>query len=276
MARRTGVIAVIALFVATVPNISRATTCYTGSQLAPIARAERMEIFVLIDQTTALPPSVTAYLRSMIAADGRPGTRISLFSFSAYTEGQYFQPRGSYYFEGQPTAGEIENIGMQTQRNLRQCLINQTAIGTKLLGDRIAQIVNPVAVAATYTNSDIMGSLRQIGKRIATSRSRARALVIVSDMIQNMPGNSFYAGGRLRTIDPRVELRNATTATEFADLGNTPVYVVGGALTGRAPDNQIRTPREISALEQFWRSYIAKSHGNLVEFGTPLPAIPAP
>ncbi|THD37337.1 MAG: hypothetical protein E7773_04750 [Sphingomonas sp.] len=275
MTRRHAGLAALLLHAALLPGASRAATCYTGAQLAPIAKVEAAEVFVMVDQTTALPPSVVAYLRSIVAAVGRPGTRISLFSFSAYTTGQYFQPRGSYFFEAQPSPSETANIGVQTQRNLRQCLANQAAVGARLLGDRLSQIVGPAAVAV-YANSDIMGSLRQIGPRLAASHARSRTLVLVSDMLQNMPGNSFYAKGRLRAIDPGAELRNATATGQLADLANATVYIVGAALGGRAPDNQIRTPREINALEQFWRGYVARSHGRLAQFGTPLPAMPTP
>lgn len=251
---------------------ARASTCYVGAQLAPIARPETAEVFIVIDQTTAFPASVIAHLNAVLAMDGRAGTRISLFSFSAYSDGQYFQPRGSFLFEGQPTSADIDSLGMRTQQNLQRCLANQANAGKQLLAGRIAQIAG--TGGATYGNSDIIGSLRQVGPRISASRARSRTLIIVSDMIQNMPGVSFYANGRLRAIDPQVELRNVTKTNQLADLGGARVYVVGGGLTSGPRDIQLRSATQINALELFWRAYIGNSHARLIAFGTPIPAMP--
>lgn len=240
--------------------------CYSGAQLATIAHVEQTEVFIVIDQTTALPRGVVAHLQSVLARKSRPGTRVSLFSFSAYGSGDFLQPRGSFHFEPSPTPAQAEHIGMSTQRNLRQCLANQAVAGTRLLSARMISVLG--TASATYSNSDIIGSLRQMGRRIAASRARTRILILASDMIQNMPGNSFYAQGHLRVIDPRAEMRLA--APHVANLAGAQVYVVGGGLAGGRTDNLVRTPRELDPLERFWRAYLGRSNARLMEFGTPI------
>lgn len=260
--------ATAAVLTVSTPGLAKvaAPGCYNGAQLAPVAQVEDTEVFIVIDQTTALPPGVVAHLRSVLARKSRAGTRVSLFSFSAYGAGDFLQPRGSFHFEAPPSPAQVEQIGMSTQRNLRQCLANQNVAGSRLLMTRMVSVLG--TGSATYSNSDIIGSLRQLGRRIAASRARTRILILASDMIQNMPGNSFYARGHLRVIDPRMEMRLA--APHLANLAGAQVYVVGGGLAGGQADNLVRTPRELDPLERFWRAYLSQSNAKLMEFGTPI------
>jgi len=253
-------------------------SCYAWAKLdaqqpAPSGR----ELVVIIDQTVhmneALQKSAWAHVNRYV----RPGDTVRLYQFSAFLQDHYLRLPFAGRLEAM-LAGKVRSrIGVDTLKQLDACLAQQMAFFRDRFGKQfVASFADP---ATDIARSDILASLQKIGADLTTqpdtNKATDRVILLISDMLENSSVTSFYRAGRVRTIDPQVELAHAHPF--IADFGGARVYVhgaglIGGVLggaVGGATAGSYRDSNTLHQLEQFWRDYLTRSNASLQGFGTP-------
>lgn len=248
-------------------------SCYAANQLPAPPNALKRDLYIVIDQTTVLDASLTNALGRQLQALIVPGTRFSIFSFSAFSQGRYLQPLGRGTLEPPLTDANVRNAtAVGKLKTLDACLQAQVAFGARLVakavGDTIAGSTN------TLAKSDVLSSLAAVSKAVREFPGGPKTVLIVSDMLENSSITSFYAQDRMRQINPEEETRKVAKVNLQADFGGADVYVMGAGIVpeptgpGKQAPNY-RSPQALEALHAFWAGFFQRSHARLIEFGTP-------
>ncbi|HEX6375214.1 MAG TPA: hypothetical protein VFZ91_05795 [Allosphingosinicella sp.] len=227
---------------------------------------------MLIDQTTALDPTLTGTLRTNVARLIKPGTAFTIATFSAFRHGHYTNVIASGTIEPPVPANERNRISVPKLKQLDRCLREQPVLGVRIA---LAYIARTQKVStASFDQSEIMASLKQLSDRVARSRARDKVVIVASDMLEHSSATSFYASKGLKTIRPAAEIKK--TAHLTANFGNARVYVIGGGILPPQSHQAGRTIAALDALEAFWRAWFKQSRGRLLAFGRPNLLSPIP
>lgn len=243
-------------------------SCYDALKLAddrPAGRAR--ELIVAIDETVLLSRSLQESVYQHALRFVQPGDSVRLYQFSAYLAGKYF---------GLPFAGTLEaplpdklrnSIGMNTVRQLDACLQQQMDFFRKEFGQKLLKgFAKP---GTDIARSEIFLSLQQIGLDAQANGARDRVMLLVSDMLENSDFANFYAGNRIRDIDPAQEMRKVDARKLIPDLQGVRIFVLGAGMVPQNARNTYRSGQTLQLLEIFWRDYFTRAKGTLEAFGAP-------
>jgi hypothetical protein len=247
-------------------------SCYDelpGHAPAPATRA----LTVVIDQTTFTDPRLRRIVHETVARLLRPGMRVSVATFSAFAQGRYLDVVTAGRIESPVTGRARDAVPKRQLLRSDECLGDQFVFARRLVARAIDDAFS--GSDPRLAQSDILAALHDLGRRVGAEGDGERLVVLVSDMLENSSVTSFYAGNRLRRIEPVEELRRADAAGLRPDFHGARVVVIGaGAVSDRAADaSSYRDPRALLALEAFWRSWLAAAGADLVEFGKPTPLV---
>jgi hypothetical protein len=229
------------------------------------------ELFVAIDQTTPLDPSLKQLVADNVRPFLAPGHGFTMVTFSAFTQGHYTEVTA---------AGRLDRLLTPEQRNdISKPLLLKFDLCTQRQPQQAAQLVG-TALRSAYdgtsrdiAKSDVLASLKAISALVHDSKAKNKVVLLVSDMLENSSVSSFYAdkGRAVRKIDTRRELELAEKSGLLADFGGARVYVIGAGLLDDDGKNgkAYRDPKTMNALAGFWSSYLSRSNAKLVEFGQP-------
>jgi hypothetical protein len=249
-------------------------SCYArypvGLAPAPPVRS----LFVLIDQTTRLDAALTQTLRANVARLVRPGTSFTIARFSAFQAGHYAEVVASGTVEPPVPAQRRNSLSVPKLRQLDRCLQGQTLIGVRIA---LAALATAQHVgAASFAQSELMASLKQLSSPIGGARAHDKIVIIASDMLEHSSATSFYARRGLRTLDPRAELRKAAALRLFGNFGGARAYVIGAGILPPESRDAGRTIPALNALEAFWSAWLRQSNARLGGFGKPNLLSPIP
>ena len=254
------------------PRDNAIPSCY--DQLREYApRNAAGDLTVIIDQTAYLDARMRQIVRETVDRLLRPGTNVSIATFSAYLQGHYLDVLVAGQVEAPVEAGQRDFVSKRELRQNDECLRDQFAFAHRLVAKALDGAF--AGIDPNVERSDILAALRDLSRRVRAAPAEARLVVVVSDMLENSSITSFYQGNRLRGIDPDGEMRRAAAAGIKADFRDARVVVIGagGISSARAGGQSYRDPRAMLALEEFWRRWFAASHADLVEFGKPTPLV---
>jgi hypothetical protein len=230
------------------------------------------DLTVIIDQTTAIDARMRQIVRDTVDRLVKPGTSISIASFSAYLRGRYLDVLISGQVEPPVATQKRDFVSKRELRENDQCLSDQLTFARRLVAKTL-----DAAFAATDPNivrSDILVALGDLSRRVGgANKGEGRMVIVVSDMLENSSITSFYHAGQMRHIDPDAELRRVAASGIKADFLGAKVYVIGAGGISKGPAHSYRDPRAMLALEDFWRRWFAKCRAELVEFGKPTPLV---
>lgn len=245
-------------------------SCYQANKLANPSPAPALELFVAIDQTTPLDDNLKRQVIEIIGAQMKPGSAYSLFTFSAYSQGNYLNMLSRGELEKNLPAAVRDDTGNKALSQFDACMAGQQRYAGQLLGKHLQRALGNSS--DSFVKSDVLASLKEISGRIAQSGAKNRVLLLVSDMLENSSVSSFYAKRAVRKLDPTAELAKAEREKLLGNFAGTRVYVIGAGMIiedKKQIKGVYRDPITMQSLETFWRSYFEKSGGKLAEFGKP-------
>jgi hypothetical protein len=247
-------------------------SCYDDLQeYAP--RTALGDLTVVIDQTNYLDPRLRQIIRETVDRLIKPGTNVSIATFSAYLQGRYLDVLISGQVEAPIDAKRRDFVSKRELRQNDQCLSDQLVFARRLAAKTLDAAF--LGIDPNIEKSDILVALRDLSRRVGEAPVDGRMVIVVSDMLENSSISSFYQASRIRHLDPDAELRRAATAGIKANFLGARIFVIGaGGVSDRSADGRsYRDPRAMLALEEFWRRWFAASHAELVEFGKPTPLV---
>ena len=203
----------------------------------------------------------------------RPGTRVSVATFSAYLQGRYLDVLVSGQVEASVDAAQRDFVSKRDLRQNDECLDDQLSYARRLIGKNLDTAF--AGIDPSVERSDILAALRDLSRHVRDASADKRIVVLVSDMLENSSITSFYQSNHVRTIDPQGEMRRVAQAGVRADFHGARVIVIGaGGISSSASVGQsYRDPRALMALEDFWQRWFGASNADLVEFGKPTPLV---
>lgn len=251
---------------------NRVPGCYARFPVGLTPAAPAQEIFVLIDQTTALDGPLVATLRENVARLVRPGTAFTIASFSAFERGHHTEVVAEGVVEPPIPADRRSGISVPALRRLDACLRAQGPYAARLALAGLARA--QAASAASFAHSEIMAGLKQLSTRVAASSARDRIVIVVSDMLEHSSAASFYARRGLRPIDPAAEIRKVAANRLAANFNGARLWVIGAGILPPQSADAGRTIQALNALESFWTAYFRHSRARLMAFGRPNLVLP--
>lgn len=261
------------------PSLARAglrnaiPSCYAAGHYGFKARPPRHLLYVLIDQTVKLTPSLQKSVVDTIDELIKPGTKVVVAEFSAYSQGRYLRVVKTGIIESAMTKHERNNVPVSSLGSFDNCMRDQIEYARMLFGKAATAVMKDST--SSLDQSDILLALRTVSKPIRIAAAKDKLLFMVSDGLENSSVTSFYSAGTVRRIDPATEMRKVIAHRLLGNFGGGRVYVLGGAFMPAAASgslaarNGYRDPQVLQALHEFWRLYFQKSNATLVEFGEP-------
>lgn len=245
-------------------------SCYKANKLANPLPTPESELFVAIDQTTPLDDNLKQQVMEIVGAQMKPGSAYSLFTFSAYNQGNYLTMLSRGELEKNLPLAVRDDTGSKVLGQFDACMAGQQRYAGQLLGKHLQQAMSNSS--DNLARSDVLASVKEISYRITQSSAKNRIFLLVSDMLENSSVSSFYANHAVRKLDPATELKKVEREKLLGNFAGARVYVIGaGLITENNKRNKgvYRDPVTMQALESFWRTYFEKSGAKLAEFGKP-------
>lgn len=249
-------------------------SCYARYPVKIAPPPSSRALFVLVDQTTALDPALVQTLRQNVARLVKPGTTFNVATFSAFRSGHYAEVVASGTVEAPVAANLRRSVSVPALKKLDACLKAQASYGVRVALAGLAAAQR--ARAASFSQSEVMASLKQLSALVAASRARDKVVVIASDMLEHSSVTSFYARKGLRPLNSAAELKKAAAQRLFADFGGARTYVIGAGILPPESRDAGRTIASLNALESFWAAWFRQSRARLGAFGKPNLLSPIP
>jgi hypothetical protein len=242
--------------------------CIDYAKLPVKAQASATELFVVIDQTTPFQNELKQSIANQIVPLLVGGNSVSVYVFSAYTQGYYTRRLVRASLNPQLAQAVRDDISKTSLSKFDQCLAFQAKSVQQLAGDALRSAFGQSS--ATIAKSDILGSLKDISAQVKASTAQRKVVLLASDMLENSSISNFYAQNAVRKIDPAKELKVVADNKLGADFGGADVYVIGaGLINETGAKSTYRDPKTIGALQDFWGSYFQTSNAHLKGFGAP-------
>jgi hypothetical protein len=242
--------------------------CIDYAKLPVKAQASATELFVVIDQTTPFQNELKQSIANQIVPLLVGGNSVSVYVFSAYTQGYYTRRLVRASLNPQLAQAVRDDISKTSLSKFDQCLAFQAKSVQQLAGDALRSAFGQSS--ATIAKSDILGSLKDISTQVKASTAQRKVVLLASDMLENSSISNFYAQNAVRKIDPAKELKVVADNKLGADFGGADVYVIGaGLINETGAKSTYRDPKTIGALQDFWGSYFQTSNAHLKGFGAP-------
>lgn len=252
--------------------INQIPSCYVAGKLDTQSSPAQRALFIVLDETVVLDDELKRSLWDLVKPIIKPGIDVSIYRFSAYSQGRYLDVVASGTLEAPIPAGTRDSISVPKLKTFDACMNGQVQYGLTLTRNAIGKIL----AASTFdlAKSDIDGTLFALSKVVKDTKAPIRTVLLVSDMLENSTVSSFYQNRGVRNIDPTAELKKVETAKLFGDFGGASVYVMGAGLiqqpSGPGKAAQYRDTKTMSSLQQFWSAYFERSNARLEAFGTPV------
>ncbi|MBD3822141.1 MAG: hypothetical protein IE914_07795 [Thiotrichales bacterium] len=226
-------------------------------------------LVIAVDQTTVVDQNLIDKFVEIAKAGIRPSTEISIYRFSAFSQGEYLRKVFSGLVDGELTPEQRYNTPKKQIALFDRCIKQQYPAMLYQTQKTLDETLN--GARADLAKSDVIYSLKGLSDLIKGFSQQQTTLLIFSDMLENSALTSFYKHGSVRQIDINVEMNKVSDEQFNADFGGANIYVMGAGLVSEKGKKAgvYRNPKVLSALEGFWREWFAKSNANLQGFGMP-------
>lgn len=250
-------------------------SCYRSVDFELPAPAPQRELFVVIDQTTALDPQLVALLSSRVAdyLESGGGAKVTVAAFSATTASNFALVK----FSGEAERPFAEDMRDSVNRPKRDMLDACLAAAPRNLARRADAEIKALLRrdSGNYANSEIIGSLSSISEAVRASTARSKTVLVVSDLLEHSSTTSFYQNSDIREIDLATEMQKVADRNQFGNFGGAKIYVIGaGLLPPEADQNATRNAMRLVRLREFWQNWFENSDAMLAAYGQPVLQVP--
>lgn len=243
-------------------------SCYAAVELDVPPPPPTRAVFVLIDQTTGIDDRLKDTARTNLERLLRPGSTFTVATFSAFTAGNFTRILASGVIEAPLSEAQRLHLSSPKVADMAACLPRQLAFARRIALEKFEEATG--AATSSFTNSEIMASLRQLSEAVRASAAEERIVIVVSDLLEHSTVTSFYRDHNVRVIQPAEEMRKAEENGLIGDFDEARVAVIGAGLL--APDSHAAATRpsgQREALRRFWEQWFARSNAQLIAYGEP-------
>jgi hypothetical protein len=245
-------------------------TCYGKTIASPTGPLDT-ELFVAIDQTTPLDPTLKQLVADNIKPFLKSNNGFAILTFSAFTQGHYTELVASGKLDATIDQAKRNDISKTALSNFDQCMLRQPQQAAQLAGSALRAAYD--GTTSDLAKSDVLASIKAVSTLVQNSKARNKVVLIVSDMLENSSVSTFYTdkGLSVRKIDTSKEIKLVEENRLFAVFGGARLYVIGAGLLAEdaKKTKSYRDPKTMQALADFWKTYLERSGAQLIEFGQP-------
>ncbi|MGI4858961.1 MAG: hypothetical protein ACRYHA_18980 [Janthinobacterium lividum] len=253
--------------------INDVPSCYAANKIqGPVASYDKL-VYLLIDQTVLLDPTLQKSVLDNMLSLLQPGTKFVVAEFSAFSQERYLQVLHTGIIETGMPASQEGDVVMGRLNDFKACMKAQAPFAQRMALTSAHDAM--AGSASTLAQSDVMLALKTVSDAVRQDSATKKVVFVVTDGLENSSITSFYAKNAVRGVNPDIELNKARTNQLIGDFGGARVYILGGGLMApptqgtAAQRNGYRDPKTLLALKQFWSAYFSQSNARLVEFGAP-------
>ncbi len=263
---RMGLVAVLAMMAGLPATAVAAESCYAHIDYGkPYDTRPQRVLYVVIDQTVALPAEMKTRVKALVSAWGKPGDSVKIARFSANFRGKYPSLTFSGAVEPWPSSQYAHGLRLSDRQQLERCLQRQREEFGGVFMARLDETLAKMDPASPKT--DIFVSLKQIAAQVSKEPARHKVMLLVSDGLENSDITTFYRRGNIRKISPNKEIGKLRRQGLIPNWHGARVYMYGMGLAPR-PGQYVKS-HVIRALSRFWDRYFVEGNARVVALGTP-------
>ena len=201
-------------------------SCYAASHFRFQGPPYTHLLYVLIDQTMKLNPTLQKSTIDNINRALGPGTKFAIAEFSANTGDHYLNVLHTGVIENPMTASERDNVPVNKLSGFDACMHDQTLFAIHM-ADSTVQAILRTATSAPNQPNDILFALKTVSAVVAKDPAKQKVVFLVSNGLENSSFDSFDEGTGIRNINPEQELAKARASGLLANFGGARVFVLG-------------------------------------------------
>jgi len=247
--------------------LAKQVSCFADIDYVKVTpQKTKRALYVLVDETVPLTANMKKRVVALLDDWGKPGDMIKIARFSASYRNLYPELVFSEEVEMMPGERFMFNLSYKDKKYVKLCLDEQRnnfkALFQKQLRLSLKNI-NP-----KIPKSELFGSLKLLSKQVyLPDVAEEKTVFLITDGIENSTVTSFYAKGKVRTINARKEISKVRRKGMMGYWKKSNVYVYG---LGLMPDDKsYATPETIQKLIRFWEQYFVESGGKVKAIGSP-------
>lgn len=234
-------------------------------------KAPNRELFILIDRTTRSSADLRKELIDKTLRYLQRGDRVSIVTFSAYSNRHYTKLVFTGTLEERPMHTDMEALPIKKAKAFDRCMQIQWKKGKLLIAKRLLDVMTKEeSEDYDYKQTELIGTLNTLAKDlIQRSKAQDRTALIFSDMISNSSLTSFFDNKRrVRLISPGKELKKVKAAGMIPNLENTKVFIIGSGYIEKGKLYQ--DAHRMKALRTFWEKFFQEAKASLKGYGEPM------
>lgn len=241
-------------------------SCYdlvniSGVEAEPINRG----LVVVIDNTIELDDNLKAEAYQKIINFIGEGDRVIIVSFSAFVQNQYTKIVTDARIDQMLSNDAAYTIPKPRLKELKLCIAGQKRSTPRVIGEALMSVFEKSS--DNFPKTELVSTIANIGREVLPMLgAKETNLLIVSDMLEHSAISSFYKGGKVRSIDPKKELKIIDNTGIHASFPQTNVYILGAGYTKK---KNYRSAKVMKSIEDFWRLFFERAGARLKSFGTP-------
>jgi len=251
-------------------NSAAAVTMPSCAKIAHLNESESSRLLtIVIDQTTVADKNLIQKFIKIATDAIQPSTEISIYTFSAFSQNEYFTRVFNGTMETPLTTEKRYTLPKRALKVFDRCLEQKRPA---LIYQVQTHIKKEMENARTdLAKSDIMYSLGQVAQDMKHSKANQKYLLLFSDMLENSSVTSFYYKNKVRNIDIQDVMPLVQKAGMLTDFDGAKVYVMGAGILSQAGQKRgaYRDPKTLRSLNLFWEDWFTQSNAKLIEFGMP-------
>lgn len=246
---------------------AKQTSCFAGIDYAtPEPQKLKRALYVLIDETVPLTKNMKKRVMSLLSDWGKPGDMVKIARFSASYRDLYPELVYVNRIETKPGEQYLFNLSYKDKKKVLSCLDEQKTSFKTSFSRQLNLSLN--AINPKIPKSELLGSLKLLSKQVyMPDKAMEKTVFIITDGMENSSVASFYAKGKLRSIDSRKEISKMRRKGMMGFWKKANVYIYG---LGLMPDNKTYArPEVVQKLKRFWEQYFVESGAKVKAIGAP-------
>lgn len=248
---------------------SMQTECYDKPGLTAPKLDTQKALYVFVDQTMELTPSMKTAVVDLVSEWGENGENVKISRFSANIQGQYTELVFDEIGNVPPSEAYLFHLRYKDKRDLLKCLAEHK---TDFHDTMVNTLVNTLKLTDDkLPKTNLIHSLHDFATKMITDKSvKDKTVLIVSDGLENSDVFSFHKQGVIKKINARDMLNTVRRKKLIANWHQAKIYFMG---MGYISDEKFYVrPKIIQPIETFWYFYFAEGNATLGKnsIGTPM------
>jgi len=145
-------------------------SCWAAARLAPSGAPYDRLVYVLLDQTVQLDPTLDQSVVDNTMRLLQPGTKFVIAEFSAFSQGHYLNVLHTGILEKPLPASRVSNTPIQAAKHLAQCLGMQRNFAERMVMTTLAGVLK--SSTSSLDQSDIMQALKTVSTAVRDDPAR--------------------------------------------------------------------------------------------------------